>query len=226
MERFERTKRLIGNGRLKKLKNSKVLIVGVGGVGSYAAEAIARAGIGTIAIMDGDRIALSNINRQLIALEEDIGKSKANVMGKRIKSINPDAKVIVIREYYSLKSDIRLADYDYIIDAIDSIKDKIDLIESSINEGVRIISSMGTAGKIYNDSFKIADIYESSVCPLARKVRKELRARGIKHLKVVYSTEKTTLNEGELGTISYVPGVAGLMIAGEVIRELGGIEFV
>lgn len=223
MERFERTKRLIGSDKLAELKDSKVLIVGVGGVGSYAAEAIARAGIGKIAIMDGDVIELSNINRQLIALEEDIGKFKADVMGKRIKSINPEAEVTVIREYYSLKSDICLANYDYIIDAIDSVKEKIDLIESSTNQGVRVISSMGTAGKIYNDSFKIADIYESSVCPLAKKVRKELRARGIEHLKVVYSNEKTKVNEGELGTMSYVPGVAGLMMAGEVIRELGGI---
>ncbi|MBK5253702.1 MAG: tRNA threonylcarbamoyladenosine dehydratase [Peptostreptococcaceae bacterium] len=223
MERFERTKRLIGSDSLTKLKESKVLIIGVGGVGSYAAEAIARAGIGEITIMDGDNIALSNINRQLVALQENIGEYKAEVMGKRIKSINPDAKVIVIKNYYNLEFDINLADYDYVIDAIDSVKDKLDLIESCTVKGVKIISSMGTAGKIYNDSFKISDISETSVCPLAKKVRKELRNRGIDHLKVVYSTEKAKVNEDGLGTMSYVPGVSGLMMAGEVIRELGGI---
>jgi len=223
VEKYERTELVIGKKKLSKLNDSNVLIVGLGGVGSFVAEAIARGGIGNITVMDGDVIDITNINRQLIAYSNNVGISKAIAMEKRIKDINPSIKVNALNEFYNKDSKINLMEFDYVVDAIDSIDDKLNLIEVCSEDEIKIISSMGAAGKIRNDGFEIADISETSVCPLAKKIRKELKSRGIEHLKVVYSKEKTIINEGRLGSMSYVPGVLGLIMAGEVIRELGGI---
>ena len=218
-ERFERTIRLIGDGGLKKLQAAKVLIVGVGGVGSYAAEAIARAAVGTVAVMDGDQVAESNLNRQLVALTSTVGRSKAEVMAERIRDINPDCQLTAIPRYYQVGDDLDLTKFDWIIDCIDDVDAKVSLIEIATKLGVNIISSMGTAGKFETD-FKVADISKTSVCPLAKTMRKRLRDIGIEHLPVVYSEEKANITNGELGTMSYVPGAAGLKLAGYVIKEI------
>lgn len=216
---FERTVRLIGDDGLAKLQAAKVLIVGVGGVGSYAAEAIARAAVGTVAVMDGDQVAASNLNRQLVALTSTVGKNKAEVMAERIKDINPDCKVETLSRFYQVGDDLDLTKFDWIIDCIDDVDAKVSLIETATKLGVNIISSMGTAGKFETD-FKVADISKTSVCPLAKTMRKRLRDIGIEHLPVVYSEEKATVTKGELGTMSYVPGAAGLKLAGYVIKEI------
>jgi len=223
VERLERTGLIIGEDALSRLKKSNVLIVGLGGVGSFAAEAIARGGIGNITLIDGDVVDITNINRQLIAYTNNLGSKKALVMKERIESISSDIKVDAICEFFNKDFKIDLKKFDYVIDAIDSVDDKLDLIERCIAEDVKIISSMGTAGKILNVGFEISDISKTSVCPLAKKIRKELKKRGIEHLKVVYSKEKAVVNNGKLGSMSYVPGVSGLIMAGEVIRDIGGI---
>ncbi len=226
MERLKRTEIIMGEDGLAGLRNSKVLIIGLGGVGSFAAEAIARSGIGNITVMDGDVIDVTNINRQLIAYQNNIGTKKASAMENRIKEISEEIKVTGICDFYNKDFEIDLKEYDYVIDAIDSVEDKLDLIENCYKNNVKIISSMGTAGKIRNDMFQLADISETSVCPLAKKIRKELKKRDIEHLKVVYSKEKALTQNGILGSMSYVPGVAGLIMAGEVIRDLGGLKIV
>lgn len=218
-DRNSRTVRLIGEDGLAKLKSARVLIVGVGGVGSYAAEAIARAGVGTIAVMDGDQVAASNLNRQLLALTSNMGKNKADIMAERIKDINPDCNISSIPTFYMRENNEDLSKYDWIIDAIDDVDAKVELIKNVSEKNLNIISSMGTAGKL-NTDFKVADISKTSVCPLAKTMRKRLRDIGIEHLTVVYSEEKANINNGELGTISYVPAVAGLKLAEHVIKEI------
>lgn len=219
VERNERTIRLIGEDGLKKLQTAKVLIVGVGGVGSYAAEAIARAGVGTITVMDGDEVACSNLNRQLLALNSNIAQNKAEVMTARIKDINPDCIVCSIPQFYMRENNIDLKKYDWIIDAIDDVDAKVELIKNAYNQDINIVSSMGTAGKLDTD-FRLSDISKTSVCPLAKTMRKRLREIGIEHLTVVYSEEKAKISNGELGTISYVPAAAGLKLAEHVIKEI------
>ena len=219
MERFDRTIKLIGEEKLAKLQSAKVLIVGVGGVGSYAAEAIARAGVGTIAVMDGDQVAESNLNRQLLALTSNLGQNKAEVMAARIKDINPSCNITSIPTFYMRDNNEDLSKYDWIIDAIDDVDAKVELIKNANEQGIDIISSMGTAGKI-NTNFTISDISKTSVCPLAKVMRKRLREIGIEHLPVVYSEEKANITNGELGTISYVPAAAGLKLAEHVIKEI------
>lgn len=248
-DRDARTIQMIGVAGMDKLRAAKVLIVGVGGVGSYAAEAIARTGVGAIAVCDGDKVAPSNLNRQLIALASTINQNKADVMAARIRDINPDCRVTSMPIYYrparpavdsatpsqgstadtprssleNLSADAESADwlagYDFIIDAIDDIDAKVDLIKNALVFGIPIISAMGAAGK-FDITFKVADISNTTVCPLAKIVRKRLRAEGIEHLPVVYSEEKPIPRNGELGTMSYVPGAMGLALAGYVIREL------
>lgn len=219
-ERNSRTIKLVGEDGLAKLKAARVLIVGVGGVGSYAAEAIARVGIGAITVMDGDEVAVSNLNRQLVALTSTLGKNKAVVMADRMKDINPDACITAIPEFYKPGDEIlRLADYDFVIDAIDDVDAKIALVKKAQEQGVKIVSAMGAAGKMETD-FKIADIAKTTVCPLAKVVRKRLREEGIEHLPVVFSEEKPIPRDGELGSISYVPSSMGLTVAGYVIKEL------
>ena len=218
-DRYSRTRQLIGEEGLELLKASSVLIVGVGGVGSYAAEAIARAGIGNITLMDGDSVQPSNLNRQLVALMSTIGINKAEVMAERIRDIDPDTKVTALARFYEENDVLDLTAYDWIIDAIDSVFAKTALIKTALDEDVNIISAMGAAGK-FDTQFKVSDISKTSTCPLAKVMRKRLRDIGIEHLPVVYSEEKPVPRDGVLGTLSYVPGAAGLCLAGYVIRSI------
>ena len=218
-DRYSRTVKLIGEEGLGRIRRSQVLIVGVGGVGSYAAEAIARAGFRNITLMDGDVVQESNLNRQLVALSSTVGKNKAEVMAERIRDIDPDAEVTALARFYRPGDELDLRAYDWIVDAIDDVDAKTALIEKAVNEGVNIISSMGAAGKFGTD-FKVADLSDTQVCPLAKVMRKRLRERGIEHIPVVYSEEKPVPRDGVLGTLSYVPGSAGLTLAGYVIRSV------
>lgn len=218
-ERHSRTIKILGEEGLRKLIAARVIIIGNGGVGSYAAEALARIGIGSITVMDGDVVAESNLNRQIVALTSTIGKNKAEVMAERIRDINPDAEVTSLARFYRPDDDLDLTQYDWVVDAIDDVNSKTALIRSAIDNKVNIISAMGAAGKFETD-FKVADISETSTCPLARVMRKKLREEGIAHLPVVYSTEKPVPRDGELGSLSYVPGSAGLTMAGYVIKQI------
>ena len=218
-DRDSRTVKLIGEEGLARLKASSVLIVGVGGVGSYAAEAVARAGTGKITLMDGDSVQTSNLNRQLVALTSTLGRNKAEVMAERIKDIDPDADVTALARFYEEDDTLDLTAYDWVIDAIDSVIAKTALIKTAVEKDVNIVSAMGAAGK-FDTQFKVADISKTSTCPLAKVMRKRLRDIGIEHLPVVYSEEKPVPRDGELGTLSYVPGAAGLCLAGYVIRSI------
>ena len=218
-ERDSRTLKLIGEEGLARLKASSVLIVGVGGVGSYAAEAVARAGIGSITVMDGDCVQPSNLNRQLVALTSTLGRNKAEVMAERIRDIDPYVDVTALSRFYEEDDTLDLTAYDWVIDAIDSVIAKTALIKTAIENDVNIVSAMGAAGK-YDTQFKVADISKTSTCPLAKVMRKRLRDIGIEHLPVVYSEEKPVPRDGDLGTLSYVPGSAGLCLAGYVIKSI------
>lgn len=213
---------MTGQEGLERLRASSILIVGVGGVGSYAAEAIARAGVGSITLMDGDTVQPSNLNRQLVALTSTLGKNKAEVMAARIKEIDPDISVTALARFYEENDTLDLTAYDWIVDAIDSVNAKTALIKTATELGVNIMSAMGAAGKS-GTAFRVEDISKTSVCPLAKVMRKRLRDAGIEHLPVVYSEEKPVPRDGELGTLSYVPGSAGLCLAGYVIRNIAGI---
>ena len=224
---FSRTELVIGKENQEKLKNSKVVVFGVGGVGSYVVEGLARAGIGSFVIVDNDEVSISNINRQLIATHKTVGKAKVDVVKERILDINPDAKVEVFKKFVTKESrDYFDSNVSYVVDAIDTVTAKLDLIERANKLNVPIISCMGTGNKLDPTRFEITDINKTSVCPLAKVMRKELKQRGIKKLKVLYSKEepiKQETNEGERrtpGSISFVPSVAGLIIAGEVIKDL------
>lgn len=225
---FCRTKILIGDEGLEKLKNAKIAVFGVGGVGSFVVEALARAGVGCFVLIDKDQVSLSNINRQLIATHETIEKLKVDVAKKRILSINPEAKVETFAEFFMPgNTNILNNSITYIIDAIDTVTAKIELVMQAQKLGIPIISSMGTGNKLNPCLFEITDIYKTQVCPLAKVMRKELKQRGVKHLKVLYSKEEP-LKSGIIGengktipgSISFVPSVAGLIIAGEVIKDL------
>ncbi len=218
-DRDSRTIKLIGEEGLARLKASSVMIIGIGGVGSYAAEAVARAGAGNITLMDGDSVQPSNLNRQLIALTSTLGKNKAEVMADRIRDIDPETKVTALARFYKENDELDLTAFDWIIDAIDDVNAKTALIKTAVENGVNIISAMGAAGK-FDTQFKVADLAKTSTCPLAKVMRKRLRDIGIEHLPVVYSEEKPVPRNGELGTLSYVPGSAGLCLAGHVIREI------
>ncbi len=228
---FTRSEMLLGENSLNKLKNSKVIVFGAGGVGSYVIEALARGGIGQITVVDNDVVARSNINRQLIATESTIGEEKVEVARKRILDINPNCIVTALQEFVTKDntSNFCLDEYDYIVDAIDTVSAKIALAEEAYNKGIPMISSMGTGNKLDPTKFEVSDIYKTSVCPLARVMRYELRKRGVKKLKVVYSKEeplKPNLTDSSPskkptpGSLSFVPGTAGLIIAGEVIKDL------
>ena len=218
-DRDSRTLKLIGEEGLARLKASSVLIVGVGGVGSYAAEAVARAGVGCITVMDGDSVQPSNLNRQLIALTSTLGRNKADVMAERIRDINPDTKVTALARFYEEDDLLDLTAFDWVIDAIDSVLAKTALIKTAVEKDINIVSAMGAAGK-FDTQFKVADISKTSTCPLAKVMRKRLREIGIEHLPVVYSEEMPVPRDGDLGTLSYVPGSAGLCLAGYVIRSI------
>ena len=224
-----RTEMLLGKEAMEKLKVSKVAVFGVGGVGGYAVEALARAGIGDITLVDSDRVALSNINRQIIATHDTVGRYKCDVMRERILSINPDAKVTVHNLFFGEETKLlfNFSSYDYIVDAIDSLSAKIELIALAKASGTEIISAMGAGNKLDPTKFEVSDISKTTVCPLARAVRIALRKRGINHLKVVYSKEEPVVknnldDEGNRvpASISFVPSAMGLIIAGEVIKDI------
>lgn len=221
---FERTIRLIGSEKFSKLQNTSILLAGVGGVGSYVAEALVRSGIGQIIIVDKDIIEISNLNRQLHALQSTIGKPKVEVMKNRLLDINPGLKVVALKEEVSQGFLTKLSEmynFDYIIDAIDDVSAKIDLVVFGKRNEIPIIMSMGTANKVDNQAFKIADISKTKICPLARKMRYELKKHHIRSgLKVLYSEASAQKSSDILGTISFVPGTAGLLIAGEVVKDL------
>ena len=234
---FSRTEILLGAAALEKLNKSRVIIFGIGGVGGYVAEALARSGVGKIDIIDKDTVSLTNINRQIIALHSTIGKAKVEVMKERILDINPDCQVKTFQCFYlpETKNLFDFKNYDYVVDAVDTVTAKIQLIVEAKEAGVPIISSMGAGNKLDPTRFELADISETSVCPLARVMRQECKKRGIKGVKVLYSKEKpvtSKLSESEKksaeqkgnglapGSIAFVPSVAGLIIAGEVIKDL------
>ena len=236
MEQFSRTRRLIGDEGISRLWDSKVVVFGVGGVGSHCIEALCRGSVGTLAIVDSDRVAVSNINRQSIASFSTVGRPKVTVMQEKLTDISPEAAVIPIESFVLPEHvDALFAALpftpDYIVDAIDTVSAKLALAVYAKEHAIPIISSMGTGNKLHAELFEIADIRETSVCPLCRVMRKELKARGIEHLKVLYSKEiplNPADDENDLrstgrptpGSVSFVPPVAGLLIAGEVIRDL------
>ena len=226
MIRHSRTEMLIGADAMEKLKQAKVLVFGVGGVGGYVVEALARAGVGEIHICDNDTVSESNINRQIIATYDTIGMDKTDVMEKRILSVNPQCRVKKFKCFYlpgkeDNTSQFDFAYYDYVADAVDTVAAKLDIIEKSKKAGTPVISSMGTGNKLNPSMFEIADISKTSVCPLAKVIRKELRKRNIKNVKVLFSKEEPVkTGERTPGSISFVPPVAGLLIGGEIIKDI------
>ncbi len=234
-DQFQRTRMLLGNEAADKLKKSHVIIFGVGGVGGYTAEAIARSGVGRISLVDRDTVSITNINRQIIALHSTVGRYKAEVMRDRILDINPEVKVTVHNCFFLPENadDFDFTEYDYVVDAVDTVTAKLEIIMRAKSSGVPVISSMGAGNKLDPTKFELADIYKTSVCPLARVMRSELKRRGVKNLKVVYSTEQTKKPEningpdehGKIapGSLAFVPSVAGLIIASAVIRDLSGV---
>ena len=222
-DQLERLRRLVGDAKIERLRNSKVIVFGIGGVGGYVVEALARSGVGELAVVDSDRVCLSNLNRQIYALHSTLEELKVDVAEKRIHDINPDCKVTKYPVFYlpETAEQIDLAHFDYIVDCIDTITAKLELVSRADENKLNIISCMGTGNKLDPSKLQIADISKTSVCPLARVMRLELRKRGIHHLKCVFSTEepiKTGMSEP--GSTAFVPSVAGLMIASEVVRNL------
>ena len=237
-EIFGRTELLIGKKALDKLRASRVCVFGVGGVGGYVVEALARSGVGQIDVVDNDKVALSNINRQIIALQSTVGRDKVDVIKERIHDINPQCSVVVHKCFYlpETADEFDFTDYDYVVDAIDTVTAKIDIIVRCIGAGTPVISSMGTGFKLDPTKIEVTDIYKTKTDPLARVMRRELKARGVKKLKVVYSSEEpvkpenvdsdyredTSARRGTTASIAFVPPVAGLILAGEVIRDICG----
>ena len=232
-DRFSRTEMLIGTDGLEKLRNAKVAVFGIGGVGSYVCEGLARGGVGNFILVDFDKVDESNINRQIIAMENTIGNYKVDLMKERILQINPDAKVEAYREFFTdSKSDIITEDLSYVVDCVDTVMAKISIICRCDELDVPVISAMGAGNKLDPTMFEVADIFETSVCPLARIIRKDLKKRNIEKLKVVYSKEQPiNTNDCEInqnrkdkvkGSVSFVPSVAGLILAGEVIKDIAG----
>lgn len=219
--RFTRTEPVIGKEGLEKLWNSRVAVFGIGGVGGYAVEALVRAGVGTIDIIDKDDVDVTNINRQIIATQKTVGRDKVEVMKARIAEIDPQITVNAYKEFFLPETEWDFSVYDYVIDAIDTVTAKLDLVERAKATGVPIISSMGTGNKLDPTRFEVTTINKTSVCPLAKVMRRELKKRGITDLKVVYSQEEP-LKQGDRtpASISFVPPVAGLILAGEVIKDL------
>ena len=219
---FSRTALLIGEDAILKLKNKHVALFGIGGVGSYVAEALARCGVGHITLVDKDNVDATNINRQLIALHSTVGKPKAEVAKMRIADINPDARVDALNIFYNAEtsSQFNFSDFDYIVDAIDTVTSKLLLIENAKKEYIPIISCMGTGGKLNPSLFTVTDIKKTHTCPLAKVMRRELKNHGINSLKVVFSPEMPVKSSGVIPSISFVPSAAGLLIASEVIKDL------
>ena len=224
---FSRTGRLLGAAALERLFKAKIAVFGIGGVGGHAAEALVRSGVGALDIVDGDTVALSNINRQIVALHSTVGRLKVDVAEERFLDINPDIKIrkfpLVFGEDTAAQFDF--GEYDYVVDAVDDVPAKVLLAVKCNEANTQIISSMGAGNKLHPELFRVADIYKTSVCPLARTMRHELRKRGVERLKALYSTEEPYVKTaGAPSSIAFVPSAAGLMIAGEVIREIIGIN--
>ena len=217
---FSREIALLGEERFKKLQNSTVAIIGVGGVGGYVVEALARAGIGKLILVDGDTIEKSNLNRQLIALQSNIGKYKVDEWAKRIKDINPDCIVTTYPIFYTKENPIDFSGADFVVDAIDSRSDKVELIVNVLNSNIDMVSAMGAGSRIEDCNFEIIDIYKTANDGLAKKLRKELRARGVKKLAVCSTTSQSIKQEGTVGSMSYVPALSGMKMASYVINRL------
>ncbi len=230
-EAFSRTELLIGEGGLKRLAESRVAVFGLGGVGGYCAEALARAGVGALDLIDHDRVSVSNLNRQIYALRSTVGQYKADVAAARIADINPECAVRVYRTFYlpETAETFDFHDYDYIVDAIDTVAGKLALVKNAAACKTPIICAMGAGNKLDPTKFEVADIAETSVCPLARTMRRELKKMGVEHVKVVYSKEepRRPISAGQTeggkpipGSVSFVPSVMGLILAGEVVKDL------
>lgn len=219
---FTRTEMLIGATALEALAKKRVAIFGIGGVGGYTVEALARSGVGTLDLIDNDTVNLTNINRQIIALHSTLDKFKVDAARDRILDINPEAKVNVYKMFYTPETEFDFTKYDYIVDAIDTVSSKIELVMQAQKTGIPIISSMGAGNKLSPEKFEVTDIYKTSVCPLAKVLRQELKKRSVKKLKVVYSQEPPIKHEGQRlpASIAFVPSVVGLIIAGEVVKDL------
>ncbi len=223
MERFSRTELLYGQDAMERLASFRVAVFGIGGVGGYVVEALARSGIGALDLIDHDTVCLSNINRQIIATEKTVGRYKVDVAEERIRDISPRCKVRTHKVFFlpETRDAFDFSVYDYVVDAIDTVTGKLAIIEKAEEAKVPVISSMGAGNKLDPTAFEVADIYDTSVCPLARVMRRECRIRNIKSLKVVYSKEKPVKPPGEVpGSAAFVPSVAGLIIAGTVINDL------
>lgn len=231
---FARTELLLGADALRRLSRARVAVFGVGGVGGYAVEALARSGVGALDLIDNDTVAQSNLNRQIIALNSTVGQYKVDVAAARVRDINPDCTVRAYKTFYLPETahEFDFSQYDYVIDAIDTVKGKLALAQQAQDSGTPVISCMGAGNKLDPTAFEVADIYKTSVCPLARVMRYECRKRGIRRLKVVYSKEppvrpltksdEATVRRDIPGSVSFVPSVAGLIIAGEVIKDITG----
>lgn len=237
LNQFSRTELLLGGQAMEKLKNSRIAIFGLGGVGSFVAEALCRSGIYNFDIFDNDTVCLTNLNRQLIATQHTIGMLKTEALKQRLLDINPDANIVMHSVFYMPENadDFPFEIYDYVVDAVDTVTAKLEIISRAHKASVKVISSMGAGNKLDPSAFEVADISETSICPLAKVMRRELRKRNINKLKVVYSKEepKTPIVSEELatsvrrqipGSVAFVPSVAGLIIAGEVIKDLADIN--
>ena len=247
LNQFSRTELLLGKDNMDRLAEAKVAIFGIGGVGGYVAEALARSGVGSFVLVDDDKVCLTNLNRQIIATRKTVGKYKAEVMRDRILEINPDAEVEVRKCFYLPENadEFDFNEYSYVVDAVDTVTAKLEIIMRAKECGVPVISSMGAGNKLDPTKFQVADIYKTSMCPLAKVMRRELKKRGVKKLKVVYSTEKPTRPLDDMsvscrtncicppgaahkcterrdipGSVAFVPSVVGLIIAGEVVKDL------
>ena len=252
LNQFSRTQLLLGKESMEKLAHSRVAVFGIGGVGGYAVEALARSGVGALDLIDDDRVCITNLNRQLHATRRTVGQYKVDAAAERIAEINPDCVVRTYKTFYlpETEKEFDFTDYDYVIDAIDTVTGKLALVKNAHAAGTPVISSMGAGNKLDPTKFEVADIYKTSVCPLARTMRRELKKLGIKHLKVVYSKEEPVrpTEDGEIsckkhcvcppgttrkctarrdipGSTAFVPSVAGLIIAGEVVKDLIAIEY-
>ena len=248
LNQFSRTQLLLGPEAMERLAEARVAVFGIGGVGGYAVEALVRSGIGALDLIDDDRVCLTNLNRQLYATRKTVGQYKVDAAAERIREINPDCQVVTHKTFFmpETQAEFNFTQYDYVVDAIDTVKGKLALVEQAQAAHTPVICSMGAGNKLDPTAFRVADIYQTSVCPLARVMRAECRKRGIRHLKVVYSTEKPTrpledpsiscrshcicppgtrkctVRRGIPGSTAFVPSVVGLMIAGEVVKDLCG----
>ena len=247
LTQFSRTELLLGKEAMEKLSDTRVAVFGVGGVGGYVCEALGRSGVGAFDLIDDDKVCLTNLNRQIIATRKTVGKYKADVMKERILEINPDADVRIFKCFFLPENadEFPFEEYDYIVDAVDTVTAKIALVMRAKEKGIPMISSMGAGNKLDGSQFKVADIYKTKVCPLAKVMRRELKKRGVKKLKVVYSEEKPTRPLEDMsiscrtncicppgakhkcterrdipGSVAFVPSIAGLIIAGEVVKDL------